>query len=363
MDQFGLDLLLDQFPAVEKSLPRAAVENRCTPVHPLPHFARESNLELWVKRDDQTNPLYGGNKPRKLELLLGKVQQEGYQGVVTIGGWGTNHGLATAVLCRRLGFVCHLLLFRQPVTDHVKAHLALFSRHGAKLHHCEGIADGLYRTIQIKRMAASQGQSLLVIPPGGSTPLGAIGFCAAALELAEQVRSRQMPQPGVLFVPVGSGGTIAGLVAGFRIAKMPIQVVGVRVAARLMANRWWIAYLANAVVERLRRLGAAVRIEPVRAGEIQLLEGYMGPDYGMVTPKALWAMREMLAREGIQTEITYSAKCLAALKVYLAGQRKQDKPVLWWNTYAGDGLIAGLGKIDDLVMPKPFDDLLRNRVQ
>ena len=53
-----------------------------------------------------------------------------------------------------------------------------------------------------------------VLRPGGSSPLGCVGYVEAAAELAEQVRAGDLPAPSHIVVALGSGGTAAGLAAG-----------------------------------------------------------------------------------------------------------------------------------------------------
>src|SRR5271167_4777426 len=47
-----------------------------TPVQHLAALSRPGT-SLWVKRDDLTNPVYGGNKIRKLEKLLTEAKARG----------------------------------------------------------------------------------------------------------------------------------------------------------------------------------------------------------------------------------------------------------------------------------------------
>jgi len=89
---------------------------------------------LWVKCDDRSGPLYGGNKPRKLEFLLGEARRRGRRSVLTFGGIGTHHGLATAICARQAGLRTILVLIPQPVTDHVRRNLLLDHAYGAELH-------------------------------------------------------------------------------------------------------------------------------------------------------------------------------------------------------------------------------------
>lgn len=356
MTAYGAELLFSRFPSLHQRLVRSDIGCQTTPVHRLTRLYPDYPAGVWVKCDDQSNLYYGGNKPRKLEFLLEQAKQDGNRGVITVGGFGTNHGLATAILCEQQGLDCHLVLFPQPVTEHVKAHLVLFARHGAELHRVDYPVEALVRAASLWGAGRLNRDPLMYIPPGGSNALGALGFVGAALELAEQVREGVMPEPTHLFVPVGSCGTMAGLVAGLRLAGLSTTVVGVRVIDRLTANRRRIAGLSNAVIDLLKRNGASPLPAPIRAGELHLLGDYMGPAYGAVTHPALNAMRAAKRLENIDVEITYSAKCLAALTDWV-NSHPNGGPLLWWNTYAGDRWIQQLGEIAVDHVPELFRDL------
>src|SRR5262245_3965421 len=122
-------------PALQGKLPRARLTQLPTRVHRLERLGRELGIDLWVKRDDQSGQLYGGNKPRKLEIILGDAMAAGKKCVMTFGGIGTHHGLATAICARELGLRAILVLLRQPVTEHVRQSLLLDYAAGAEMYY------------------------------------------------------------------------------------------------------------------------------------------------------------------------------------------------------------------------------------
>src|SRR5512139_180365 len=127
--------LLRGHPALAAGLPRHPLCTLPTPVAPLARAARARGLgPLWIKRDDLSSPLYGGNKPRKLEWLLGAARAHGRRAVITFGGIGTHHGLATAICARDAGMRTALVLLPQPVTEHVRHTLLLHHAFGCELH-------------------------------------------------------------------------------------------------------------------------------------------------------------------------------------------------------------------------------------
>ena len=176
--------LFQKYPELVRKLPQLELGNFPTAVHPLQRLGIEN---FWIKRDDQSSPDYGGNKIRKLEIILAAACQKKIRHLVTAGGIGTNHGLATAIFCDQLGIKCTLLLYYQPVTESVQQSLLLLGRYKARL---------IYRKTLWRTMVNYFGIYRLKCPcayfvyPGGSSTIGNIGYVNAAFELKNQIRSR-----------------------------------------------------------------------------------------------------------------------------------------------------------------------------
>ena len=98
--------------------PRAPLGLFPTAVEPLEALSSQLGVEMWVKREDRSGPLYGGNKVRKLEWLLGAAKASGASTVLTVGTLGSHHVLATALYSRHLDLACHALLYPQHMTPH-----------------------------------------------------------------------------------------------------------------------------------------------------------------------------------------------------------------------------------------------------
>ncbi|HEX8207750.1 MAG TPA: pyridoxal-phosphate dependent enzyme, partial [Solirubrobacteraceae bacterium] len=192
-----------------------------TPVRPLEKLAPG----LWMKDDSRTAPLWGGNKPRKLEWLIGDAKARGRRTLLTFGGLATNHGLATALYAREHGLDCVLALLDQPRDDHVERQLERIHASGAHVY----VTHTKARTFAVLPWLALRHGRAYLVPPGGSSPVGALGFVEAALELAEQVRAGELPEPGTVWCALGSGGTAAGLALGLRLAGLRTKVRAVHV--------------------------------------------------------------------------------------------------------------------------------------
>ncbi len=230
---------------------------------PVEHVA---SLGCRVKRDDRTNPVYGGNKVRKLEFLLGDARARGRRAVVTVGATTSNHVLATAVHAVAAGLAVHAVLFPAVASERARSQdrRPLFRDRGV------GVTSVPAKPLVPAGVAARAAASLwagrglpYAIGPGGSSPLGSLGYVAAALELRRQVDDGALPAPATIFVPYGSGGTAAGLSVGLALAGLPTRVVAVQVVEWPWASPRHVCGLARRVAALLGRLGVAAAIPEI----------------------------------------------------------------------------------------------------
>jgi len=277
-----------------------------TPLDAAPALGRAIRADaLWLKREDRS----GGNKVRGLEFLLAGAAPNAV--FVTVGGTGSTHCLATARHARRLGHRIVLAQFPQPDTDASRAVAAataqaadLVIRAGSSL----GLPWALFRAwVQARRLGAPRW-----IPGGGAHPRAVLGHALAALELETQLDA----PPDTIVVPLGTGGTAAGIALGVAWMAWPTQVVAVRVAPRLVANRWRITRLAHRAAQLLGTRTPRLRVKVVDG---------LGAGYGHPTPAGERA-RALAADHGLTLDPTYGAKAFAAIP---AKQR-----VVFWNTFA-----------------------------
>ncbi|HSY21726.1 MAG TPA: pyridoxal-phosphate dependent enzyme [Polyangiaceae bacterium] len=324
-----------------------------TPVERLETLST-SGCDLWVKRDDLTHAVYGGNKVRKLERILARARARGTTRLVTVGAIGSHHVLATTYFGRRAGFDVEAVLVPQPRTEHaalvIRASLAL----GLRVFPVRSWAIAPFAIV------ARIAHGAHFIPLGGSNVDGAMAYVDAARELAAQVRSGVLPEPDACVVALGSGGTAAGLAAGLAAAGLRTRVVAVAVSPPVAIVRLLARGLAWASRRRARReaWAAGARARPPADSlpmRMTIDARFLGAGYGHPTAEGEDATRVAAREAGLVLDPTYTAKtfacALALVRSYdagaavVAGSSPTRRPcVLYWHTLASapmEPLLAG----------------------
>ncbi|MFF5554022.1 D-cysteine desulfhydrase family protein [Streptomyces olivaceoviridis] len=268
-----------------------------TPLEPAPRLAEALGLrsdDLWIKRDDLTGLAGGGNKIRKLEWTVAGALAEHADTLVTTGAAQSNHARLTAAAGARLGLDVVLVLGGKPPTAS-SGNLLLDSLLGARLVwagdvDAEGLAAAARETTAQLRKA---GAAPALIPFGGSSVLGARGYLEAGRELLGQC-----PDVRHIVVALGSGGTMAGLVA----AAGPRRVLGVDTGARPEAE---------AAVHEYAR---ALTRDPLAAEDLRVRTDQVGAGYGTLTRQTADALSLAARCEGIALDPVYTGRALAGLR-------------------------------------------------
>ena len=312
------------------TLPRAGLYTAATPVQLLP-----GEPDAWVKRDDLSNAGYGGNKIRKLDLLLGEAEAQRRRCLVAFGYRGSNFVAATAHHGRRLGMDTIGLLLPQADAPYIAANLAVARAAGAELAESGSsaalVAQALARSL---RRLGRDGRWPYWMPPGGSTPLGALGFVNAAFELRAQVEAGLCPEPARITVAFSSMGTVAGLAVGLALAGLRgTTVVAVQVVGPEFASAAKLDALIARTQALLRRFDPAV---PARSAPVELRTEFLGPGYALPTPATAEAMRRFTAALGdARADSAYSGKAMACF--YADRRSGRPGPALFWHTFNAAG--------------------------
>ena len=183
-----------------------------TPLEEAPRFSKAlGGPRIFIKRDDTTSLALGGNKARKLEFLLGEALSLGCDTVVTCGGPQSNHARMTAAAGRKYGME-PVLVLEGDDPGHRMGNLLLDSLFGAELVFTgDKPAESVMKEVE-ERLLAS-GKKPYMVPLGGSTPLGALGYVLCAQEIVSQCKALDI-EPKAVYLAAGSLGTLAGLLLG-----------------------------------------------------------------------------------------------------------------------------------------------------
>jgi D-cysteine desulfhydrase family pyridoxal phosphate-dependent enzyme len=299
-----------------------------TPLEPIDRLGAALGLDpgiLWVKRDDMTGLAGGGNKVRKLDHLCTDALAQGCDTLVTGGGRQSNHARLTAAAANRLGLRCTLVLAggepRVPTGN-----VLLDELMGADIvwagdldyYGTEAAIDAACDAVR------AGGGKPYRMPVGGASAVGALGYVDCARELFEQ-----LPSVRTVVVADGSGGTHAGLVAGFGRHEM---VLGVDVGTRPDLDEQVPAKAA----ETARSAGL-----PEPEGGLQIDHDRFGDGYGAPTVASREALDLAARYEGLILDPPYTGKAMAGL-VAAVRERRIDtsKPIVFLHTGGMPALFA-----------------------
>ena len=296
-------------PEILAALPRVALVLGPTPLQPAPRLSAELGVPILLKRDDLTGLGLGGNKLRGLEYILADLLRQGCDSLVTGAGPQSNWTVLAALACLRCQVEPHVVCYGSgaPSEGNMRLHRWLgtdvrFTGDQDRASVDPGMAD-------LVAGLRAEGKRPYLVPRGGATPLGALGYVRASVELAAQLAGLG-ERPSGLWLATGSCGTQAGLVAGAALTGATYRVQGVAVSRPVAESQ--------ARVRSLAAAAAALAGGPAPAGDPDVLDGWIGPGYGAPSAAGEQAARLVAATEGVFLDRTFGAKAMAAL---IAGSR------------------------------------------
>ncbi|HEX4474884.1 MAG TPA: pyridoxal-phosphate dependent enzyme [Polyangiaceae bacterium] len=345
----------DIWPKLASSAPFVRLGDWPTPVQSMVELGRSLSLvgELYVKRDDRSSPVCGGNKVRPLEVLFGFARRRGATKIFATGAFGSNHAVATVLHAPRAGLEAGAVLFPQPVSpsavENVRVTVSRAARFVA-LPHWSALPFGMAWT---RRSEEARGARPFFMVPGGATPIGALGYVNAALELAQQVARDELPPPSAIVVPAGSTCTAAGFLVGFALAARlgigfaegsslapPPELVAVNVTPRIVSNETRIVALARRTARLVASLARDESLDVERAllARHLTVDGrFLGRGYGYDTPEGRRAVSAFRETTGLALDPIYSGKAAAA---FIDRARRRPGVTLFWATKSSAPLPA-----------------------
>lgn len=341
-------LTVQEARALLDRLPRARLGFFPTPLMRLDRLSEKLGVTVYIKRDDCSGVnLFGGNKVRKLEYLLGQALRDGATHAVTYGATQSNHAMETAWACRRLGIqpILYLTAVVPPRPEEMRANLLLDHILGAEIHIVPiepgaTEADAEARSFEMGAARAAElsaaGSGCADIPMGGASALGSVGFAEAMVELRAQADAAGL-RFSRIYHSTGTGGTMAGLHAGRAMLGMDDTQI-VSVAASPKDEAAYIDKVVGLTRAALELIGsdAAPDREAMRVRLDQWQPGYEQP-----SAAGSDAIRLLARTEGLFVDPVYTGKALAGLLADVErGDIRPGERVLFWHTGGATALFA-----------------------
>ena len=296
-----------------------------TPLDEAKRLADKIGLsKLFIKRDDLTGLAGGGNKARKLEYDFAEIINGGYDVVITAGGIQSNHARMTAAAARKLGLDIKLVL-GGPNFEITKGNLLLDVMFNAEIKYLVDDDANVSLENEMQKWSdelLQKERNPFVIPIGGSTGLGALGYVKAMQELSEQFGNEKVQ----VILGVGSCGTFAGTILGAKIFMPNARVIGISVSRTAYAIK---KRTKELIQESSDLINCKINVDDC---SIECYDDYH-IEYGMITKAGEQAINDCANLVGILLDPIYTGKVMAGL-IDLVDKNIMDKniPVVFIHT-------------------------------
>src|SRR5512133_3311865 len=311
-------------------IPRLHFAHLPTSVEELPRLSEALHgPRLLIKRDDQTGLAFGGNKTRKLEFLVAEAVEQEARTLISGGALQSNHCRQTAAAAARFGLDC-ILVLNGEMPDQPSANLLLDQLFGAEI---VTIADRELRDQTLQNTfdkAVADGRKPYLVPYGGSSPTGALGYAFAMEEFMKQ----NVDADWIIFA-TSSGGTHAGLVLGQRVFGYKGRVLGISID---QSEEWLKSHVSRLASDASEKIGERIEFD---SAEVLANANYCGAGYGVLTDPEREAVQLFAKYEGLLLDPVYTGRAAAAMiDLIRKGFFKKDETILFWHTGGQPALFA-----------------------
>jgi D-cysteine desulfhydrase len=313
-----------------KEVARLKIAHLPTVIEELPRLSEYlGGPRIFVKRDDQTGLAFGGNKTRKLEFLLAEAQQQGARMLISAGAIQSNHCRQTAAAAARFGFDCTLVLTGEAPQE-PSANFLLDQLFGARIVIVSDRKDRDRILQETYDEAAAAGKKPYLVPYGGSSPTGALGYAFAVQEYMQQ----GVPADFIVF-GTSSGGTHAGLLLGQRLFNYKGKILGISIDE---SEDWLKKNISALASDASERIGERIQFTPE---DVFANDSYCRAGYGVLTGAEREALGLFARLEGLLLDPVYTGRAAAGLLDLIRnGFFRPDQVVLFWHTGGQPALFA-----------------------
>jgi D-cysteine desulfhydrase len=311
-----------------KYLPKITLAQLPTPLHGMPNLAAKLGHrgKLYIKRDDLTGLAAGGNKSRKLEYLMAEAIKRDADTVITAGGLQSNHCIQTVAAAKKMNMDCHVVLSGdEPEIPNGNLFLDLLA--GAHVHYVKR-PDRDPKMYELADELSRQGKHPYVIPVGGSNALGTVGYTMAMPEVVRQMELMNIRCDRIV-VASSSGGTLAGMVLGARIAGYKGKITGISIDRIKTGKGAFPPELADLANKAADLLELDIRLTP---DDFDLEYDYLGDGYAVVGDNERRAIKTLAQSEGIFVGPVYTGRAMGALIDKIEKGEWQNETILFWHT-------------------------------
>ncbi len=290
------------------SFPRCKFSLLPTPLHKLENISRDLSCNIYCKRDDLTGFAFGGNKTRKLDFLIADVISKKFNAIIAVGAVQSNFCRIAAAAAKNVGIDIYLILGgikpQRPTANYLLAQIF-----GSKIHHIVSKDWNDWERVsrQLGDDLKTQGKHAYILPVGGSTPLGALGYVNAFFEILNDCKRMNIEFDSIIHAS-SSGGTQAGLIVGKTLSSWKGKIIGMGVAK---SNE----QLKNEIYKLAIETGKLFDVN-IKENDVIVDNSYMGEGYGERTEGAENAINYFGKKEGILLDHVYTGKAAAGLLDY-----------------------------------------------
>ena len=338
--------LFDAYPKLSKNISHIKLGHYPSPLIKASNLSKILDVkDLYIKDDGYSRDLNmpTGNKMRKLEYLLADAKNKGHKTVCTVGSAGSNHALETAACAKKVGLKSVLVLDDQKHTSVVLRNLKLMLYFGAEIIYAAPEYSQSNESLEQYAKEICNKNGYYFIPMGGSNALGSVGYVNAVFELKEQLKEKNISDPDIIYVTLGSAGTASGIIVGAKAVGLKSKIIPVRISFTPEYKSNVLMNLVNETGEFLKQKDESFPFESaVLVGtqitlpglDVEINHDFVGAGYAAVTEESSKAILLLYVTNDIKLEHTYSGKTLSALADDAGKGKLKDKVVLFWNTFS-----------------------------
>lgn len=328
-------------------IPRFQLGNWPTKIEYLEHLSHElKGPAIYMKRDDETGLAFGGNKVRKLEFIIADAKKQGADVMITSGGVQTNHGRLAAAASVKAG-IKPLLVLTNDEPEGYSGNLLLDKLLGAEIHfvssknpnlskqekHNESRMLGEQKVAKLKNQYEKSGKKVYVIPRGGRSISGTLGYISASIEIYQQMMKNKMHMD-YLVTPVGSSSTLGGLLIGKKLLHSDTKIIGISVSRKA-------SDIKELILEQTKQFIKHFNLDiSIESGDIEVYDSYIGAGYAIPTEKGIDAIKLLSKKESVFLDPTYTGKGMSGLVDLILNEYfKKNDNVMFLHTGGNPALF------------------------